>query len=94
MILVPGVVRDAEAFLGTHAATRERFERAARLVEGFETPFGLELLSTVHWLITKEQIEAKDALVQAVHDWIPRKRRFTPEQIELTAARIRSQGWI
>ncbi|GAB6274277.1 MAG: hypothetical protein STSR0004_11400 [Peptococcaceae bacterium] len=55
---------------------------------------GLELLSTVHWLITKEQIETKDALVQAVHDWIPRKRRFTPEQIELTATRVRSEGWI
>lgn len=94
LTLVPGAVRDAEAFLETHQATRERFKRVVRLVEGFETPLGLELLSTVHWLITKEQIEAKDALVQAVHDWIPRKRRFTPEQIELTAARIRSEGWI
>jgi len=91
LTLVPGAVRDAEAFLETHRATRERFKRVVRLVEGFETPLGLELLSTVHWLITKEQIEAKDALVQAVHDWIPRKRRFTPEQIELTAARVRSE---
>ncbi|KFD40856.1 Appr-1-p processing protein [Peptococcaceae bacterium SCADC1_2_3] len=94
LTLVPGAVRDAEAFLETHRATRECFKRVVRLVEGFETPLGLELLSTVHWLITKEQIETKDALVQAVHNWIPRKRRFTSAQIELTTARIRSEGWI
>lgn len=94
LALVPGAVRDAEAFLATHPATRERFERVARLVEGFETPFGLELLSTVHWLVTKEQLQAPDALVRAVHDWVPRKRRFTPAQIELAAARLRSEEWI
>ncbi|MGE5482576.1 MAG: macro domain-containing protein, partial [Bacteroidota bacterium] len=42
--LVPGAVRDAETFLKTHGGTRERLERVARLVEGFETPYGLELL--------------------------------------------------
>jgi hypothetical protein len=30
--------------------TRERFDRVSELVEGFESPFGMELLATVHWL--------------------------------------------
>jgi len=94
LTLVPGAVRDAEAFLATHVATRERLERVARLVEGFETPFGLELLSTVHWLMTKEQLRALEALVRAAHDWAPGKRRFTPAQIELAAERLHSEGWI
>ena len=92
--LIPGAVEDTEAFLVKHTATHERFERVVRLVEGFETPSGLELLSTVHWLITEEQIKDKDALVQSVHSWIPRKRCFTPEQIELTRERLYTEGWL
>ncbi|MGH9897135.1 MAG: type II toxin-antitoxin system antitoxin DNA ADP-ribosyl glycohydrolase DarG, partial [bacterium] len=46
--LVPGAVPDAEASLEANPRTRARFDRVASLVEGFETPFGLELLSTVH----------------------------------------------
>jgi hypothetical protein len=46
--LVPGAVRDARAFLEDHPQVRARFDRVTGLVEGFETPFGLELLSTVH----------------------------------------------
>lgn len=94
LTLVPGAVRDAEAFLKKHPATCERFERVVRLVEGFETSIGLELLSTVHWLITKEKLQDQGVLVQAVYDWVPRKRRFTPAQIELAATRLRSEGWI
>lgn len=94
LALVPGAVRDAEAFLEKNVETRERFERVARLVEGFETPFGLELLSTVHWLMTKEQLQDPEALVKAVHSWTPRKRQFTPAQIEIAAERLRSEGWI
>jgi len=47
LALVPGAVDDAVAFLESHAATHERFDRVVRLVEGFETPFGLELLVRV-----------------------------------------------
>jgi hypothetical protein len=89
--LVPGALKDAEAFLKAHPATQERFSRVTRLVEGFETPFGLELLSTTHWVITREH---KEDYVRAVHDWSPRKRQFAPTQIELAAERLRSEGWL
>ncbi|AEG15150.1 Appr-1-p processing domain protein [Desulfofundulus kuznetsovii DSM 6115] len=94
LTIVPGAVRDAEAFLEKNIETRARFERVVRLVEGFETPFGLELLSTVHWLITKEQLQDPEALIEAVYAWAPRKRRFTPAQIEIATDRLRSEGWI
>ncbi|HEX4494203.1 MAG TPA: macro domain-containing protein [Thermoanaerobaculia bacterium] len=91
LTLVPGALRDAEAFLEAHPATQERFQRVTRLVEGFETPFGLELLSTTHWVITREH---EEDYVRAVHDWGPRKRQFTPTQIELAEGRLRSEGWL
>ena len=56
---MPGAVEDAEAFLAQHAETRARFERVADLVEGFETPFGLELLSTVHWVVAREGAQSR-----------------------------------
>jgi uncharacterized protein YwgA len=39
----------AEDFLLGHPLTCDRFTRVAQLIEGFETAFGMELLSTVHW---------------------------------------------
>src|SRR5262249_18376934 len=41
LALVPGAVKDAGDFLEEHPETRARFDRVAKLVEGFETPFGM-----------------------------------------------------
>lgn len=92
--LVPGAVEDAEAFLGSHAPTHERFDRVARLVEGFETPFGLELLATVHWVATQEQAGDVNDVVRATYAWGPRKRQFSPTQIALAVERMRAEGWL
>lgn len=93
LTLVPGAVDDAEAFLEAHPATHERFDRVVRLVDGFETPFGLELLATVHWVATQEQAQDHESLLRATYAWAPRKRQFTAAQIELAAERLRSEGW-
>lgn len=93
--LVPGVHERAARFLASkpHRATHERLERVADLIEGFESPFGLELLSSVHWLLRHEGIP-RERLVDAMHSWNERKRRFTPRQIGLTADRLRHLGWL
>ena len=90
---MPGAVEDAEAFLREDARTRGRFERVARLVEGFETPFGLELLATVHWVIAKEGVHDQESIVKAVYDWAPRKHQFSRDQIGLAAGRLSAEGW-
>ncbi|MCG8557321.1 MAG: macro domain-containing protein [Proteobacteria bacterium] len=92
--LVPGAVEDARRFLAAHPKTLERFERVTKLVEGFETPFGLELLSTVHWGVTREHALGDDQIVRVVHEWGPRKRSFSQRQIHLTARRLADAGWI
>lgn len=94
LALVPGAVRTAEAFLEAHPDTHERFDRVARLAAGFETPFGLELLTTVHWVITQEQARDRESILRATYEWGARKRQFTPAQIELAAKRLRAEGWI
>ncbi len=91
--LVPGAVHDAESFIADKHETAARFERVAKLVEGFETPFGLELLATVHWVITYENaVSIKDAIAK-VHAWNTRKRRFSAVQIEIAYQTLHKQGW-
>lgn len=92
--LVPGAVRDAEAFLAADDETRDRFDRVGKLVEGFETPFGLELLATVHWVVEHEQAANVEDVVAAVHKWNDRKRRFSPGQITIGYEALKNKGWL
>jgi O-acetyl-ADP-ribose deacetylase (regulator of RNase III) len=91
--LVPGAADDARAFLKDHPATLERFERVSKLVEGFETSFGMELLATVHWVMAHERARG-GAVVDAIQAWNLRKQLFTDQQILLAAKRLGDEGWL
>ncbi len=92
--LVPGAVDEAKSFLGRHKTSRARFERVTRLVDGFESPYGLELLATVHWVMTREGAGQHDSVARQVYDWNARKRQFTLRQLAIAEDRLRSQGWL
>lgn len=92
--LLPGAGGDADIFLSEHQDTLRRFDRVAELIEGFETPFGLELLSTVHWVATRERAMTAEQVVAATYAWNKRKRQFSPRQIELAWAVLHSKGWL
>jgi len=91
--LVPGAVEEAMAFIATHGETRERFDRVADLVDGFESPFGLELLSTVHWVVRREPVHTLPDVVARTYAWNDRKRRFTPRQIGIAVDVLANKGW-
>lgn len=92
--LVPGAVEEANAFLKQYPQTRERFERVSNLVEGFESPFGLELLATIHWLCKYEQVATIEEIVNSTYKWNQRKCQFTPRQIELAVKVLSRNRWI
>lgn len=94
LTLVPGAVSDAEAFLSNHPDLQARFGRVADLIEGFETPVGLELLSTVHWVMSRDGVGSVDDLVRAVYTWGERKKQFTTRQIILAAEVLTRKGWL
>lgn len=91
--LLPGAVENATDVLDQSAETRTRFERVADLVEGFESPTGLELLATVHWVLESDRPTSPDELVRLTHAWNRRKRRFSAWQIKLAADVLRAKGW-
>ena len=92
--LVPGAVSDANQFLEGHLDTRARFDRVAELVAGFESSFGLELLSTVHWVITRESPGNLNEAISRVYDWNAGKKQFSVRQIGLAADVLATKGWI
>lgn len=92
--LVPGAVADAEAFLEKDYVTRGRFDRVGKLVEGFETPYGLELLATVHWVASREDAETESEVISKVHDWNSRKKQFSDRQIGIALDTLRTQEWL
>jgi len=92
--LVPGAVADAKEFLKDDEKVRKRFDRVADLVEGFETPFGLELLSTVHWVVTKLAMHSLQEVIVSTHNWNEHKRQFSEKQIELAFRTLVTKGWI
>jgi O-acetyl-ADP-ribose deacetylase (regulator of RNase III) len=92
--LVPGAVTDAEVFLKRDEETRAHLDRVADLVEGFETPFGMELLSTVHWVVTREGASTPEQAVAQTYAWGDRKKRFSPRQIAVAFEVLRSKGWL
>jgi len=92
--LVPGALEETNAFLEDKSATKERFERVSDLVDGFETPFGLELLSTVHWIICKDQVQSVNDVVVQTYAWNKRKKQFSPRQIELALDVLQQKKWI
>ena len=94
LTLVPGAIDEAERFLEQHDDTRSRFDKVAALVEGFESPFGLELLSTVHWVMEREGAGILDDVVARTYAWNPRKRQFTRRQIDIAMRVLREKGWV
>src|SRR5580692_10257343 len=81
--LYSDAVKEAENFLITETETQQRLARVTSLIEGYETPYGLELLSTVHWVVMHDSVTEgrmkPDNVTSAVHSWNEHKRRtFAP----------------
>lgn len=93
--LLPGAVDEARGFLAGRPETLARLDRVAALIEGFETPFGMELLGTVHWVMhhgAKPQ-DVEDVIAN-VHAWSERKRsQMKDDHVRAAWRRLNDQGW-
>lgn len=98
IIVDPSIKEEVRQFLSQHSDKLKRFERVKKLVDGFETPFGMELLATVHWAATRENkgIELTcEAILRTIQKWNTRKARLMKfEHIEVALHRLIDHGWI
>jgi O-acetyl-ADP-ribose deacetylase (regulator of RNase III) len=84
----------AEALQGDNEAAA-RLEKVARLIEGFDTPFGMELLATVHWVATHDGATTIDEAYERVARWNPRKAQLMKRGHVANAwARLSRDGWL
>ena len=98
--LLPGAVEEATSFLAGKSESLIRLERVAQLIEGFETPYGMELLATVHWVARRggpKRAPAGDAeaAIDQIHAWNPRKQQvFKPEHIHTAWNHLVQRCWM
>ena len=89
---------EAEGFIAhqEHRALAERVARVGRLIEGYQSPYGMELLSSVHWVATHEpETHSLDDAICAIGRWNDRKRALMrPEHVASAWQRLKDEGWL
>lgn len=93
---LPEAVEEAQAMLAANPETQARLGRVGDLIAGYETPYGVELLSSVHWVAQRSPAAREDArcATEAVHAWNERKRQFRADHIALAWGQLRAQRWL
>ena len=84
----------AEEFLVKHSDTLKRFDQVVSLIEGFETPFGMELLATVHWVAAHEGAQTLPEAIRKTYAWNERKRVFSEKHIGIAWDVLQQNGWL
>ena len=87
----------AADFLADHPDTLARSQQVLDLASGYESPYAMELLSTVHWVATHEPEPATDpdAAASAVAAWSARKATlFTPAHVRTAWNHLAEHGWL
>lgn len=99
--VLPQGVKEATHMLSDNPEAHKIVERVVHLIDGFESPFGLELLATVHWVATREITERacgpamRDQVLEKVGEWSARKAaRFSPRKVEVALETLCEQGWL
>ncbi|WP_207546425.1 macro domain-containing protein [Mycolicibacterium monacense] len=95
--VLPGATENARAVLDHHPETDLRIRRVLHLADGFETPYGLELLASVYWIAKKDSESPPDlgTVVERVRSWTPRKgRMFTESHIRSAWETLHDRGWV
>lgn len=85
--VLPKANEEANNFLLKEPESLKRLKKVTSIIRGFETPYGLELLSTVHWVIKENPAINKDPsqVIESVRQWNERKRKIFKEKHILKA---------
>lgn len=95
--LMSNAKEEADAFLANDSEARERLSRIEDLIDGFDTPYGLELLGTVHWVAHYKNPNATNpqSAIDLIHAWnLKKKEKFDKEHIINAWNSLKEKGWI
>ena len=94
---IPDAITEAETFIDTHGheAMAEHVCRVGDLIDGFQSPYGMELLATVYWVAKNEGASSPAQALAAVRSWNDRnKSLMTPTHVEAAWSRLHQSGWL
>ncbi len=94
---LPNALDLACKFLEKEARAAKSLERVRRLIEGFETPYSLEVLSMIHWIVKHEpdignDLEAIGLRMESWHEG--KKNPMDPDHIQKAWSRLKRSGFI
>ncbi|WP_419193712.1 Appr-1-p processing protein [Kolteria novifilia] len=92
--LLDNAVAHAEQSLSRHEESQRRFDRVVHLIEGFESSYGIEVLSSVHWVQSREGVSSPDDAIASVHGWNKRKQAFSADHIRQAWQVLDERGWL
>jgi len=80
--LIPDAESDVNDFLNkpenvTHKST---VEKTKSFLKGFYSPFGLELLSTIDFIISEKNVKTSEAITKELENWSDRKKTLFTNQ--------------
>ena len=95
--VLPEGHKAAEDYLSKERFASRYLERVSELIEGFETPYGMEMLATLHWVAQEEPRAAQncEVAIAQVQDWNERKRKlFKPGHLQTAWQHLKRLGWL
>lgn len=93
--VTPAGYATAEEFLREwkHDKADDVIGKLSRLIEGYESPYGLELLSSVHWLVSKKSVNSIKEIESELFVENPSERNvFRTPEIEQAYSRLAEDG--
>lgn len=95
IVTTPSAFAAADEYLNTEDCFYcvEAIEKLSQLIEGYESPFGMELLASVHYLHTSENIYTLDEFVSEFSAWNDHKQKnFGRHEIACAIDRLSVDG--
>lgn len=91
-----GAYAAAQEYLDVNGASAtEVVSKLSLLVEGYESPYGMELLSSIHYLASTDGITTQPEMSNALDEWNDHKRdSFSIEAVSAALARLKEDSFI
>lgn len=88
---------EAESFIqqSQNQELPQHIAKVDELIQGFQSPYGMELLSSVHWVATREHAANSMQALECIQSWNERKRHLMkPAHIVVAWQQLTELGWI
>ncbi|MBZ0258082.1 Appr-1-p processing protein, partial [bacterium] len=93
--LIDGAAIKAEQLIKNNPDANKQLKKVADLIEGFETPYGMELLSSTHWIAREMETSDEQIIISGIQSWNDRKKRmFQEKHIRISRERLIKENWI